>query len=141
LRPVALMVSPLAKRRRGYVCVVKHTSDIRRMFSFLSFSEKPKSLFKPKRTLSPSKRYAASPCCRRYCSSAIAIVDFPDAERPVNQMVKPRCSRKSLRSFRDSDGCHVMFLVRAHKSSRILQIQARSLGKWWSVHTLPYLNS
>jgi hypothetical protein len=33
-----------------------HTSAMRRMFSLRSFSEKPRSLFRPKRTLSPSRR-------------------------------------------------------------------------------------
>lgn len=39
------------------------------------------------------------------------MVDFPEAERPVNQMVKPRCLRYVLRSLRESDGCQVMLLV------------------------------
>lgn len=38
------------------------------------------------------------------------MVDLPDAERPVNQMVKPFCLRNSLRSARERDGCHVMLL-------------------------------
>jgi hypothetical protein len=54
----------------GMYCVLKprffvitthaglRTSAIRLMFSFLSFSVKPRSLFRPKRTLSPSRRYA-----------------------------------------------------------------------------------
>src|ERR1700712_4808436 len=75
-----------------------YTSAILRIFSFRSFSEKPRSLFSPKRTLSPSKRYAAMPRCKRCCSSAVAMVDFPEAERPVNQIVKPRCLRYELRS-------------------------------------------
>jgi hypothetical protein len=87
-----------------------HTSPILLMFSFRSFSEKPKSLFKPNRTLSPSSLYADKPRCRRCCSSAVAMVDFPDAERPVNQMVRPRWPRSSLRSCRDKEGCQVMFL-------------------------------
>lgn len=37
-------------------------------------------------------------------------MDLPDAERPVNQMVKPFCLRKPLRSARERDGCHVMLL-------------------------------
>ena len=32
------------------------TSPMRRMFSLRSFSLKPRSLFRPKRTLSPSRR-------------------------------------------------------------------------------------
>jgi hypothetical protein len=38
------------------------------------------------------------------------MVDLPEAERPVNQIVKPRCLRFVLRSLRESDGCHVMLL-------------------------------
>ena len=84
---------------------------MRRMFSFRSFSEKPRSLLRPKRTLSPSSRYAATPRWSRCCSSAVATVDLPEAERPVNQMVNPRWPRSSLRSCRDSDGCQVMLLM------------------------------
>jgi hypothetical protein len=40
------------------------------------------------------------------------MVDLPDAERPVNQIVKPFCLRKPLRSARERDGCHVMLLGR-----------------------------
>lgn len=88
----------------------QRTSAIRRMFSLRSFSLKPRSLFRPKRTLSPSRRYDARPRCSRCCSSAVATVDLPDADRPVNQMVMPRWPRVSLRSRRESDGCHVMLL-------------------------------
>jgi len=38
------------------------------------------------------------------------MVDLPDAERPVNQIVKPRCLRFALRSLRERDGCQVMLL-------------------------------
>ena len=86
---------------------------MRRMFSLRSFSEKPRSLFRPNRTLSPSNRYEASPRCSRCCSSAVATVDLPDADRPVNQMVNPRWPRSVLRSCRESDGCQVMLLSRA----------------------------
>jgi hypothetical protein len=86
------------------------TSAILLIFSLRSFSEKPRSLFRPNRTLSPSRRYAARPRWRRCCSSAVAMVDFPDAERPVNHIVNPRCFRNSLRSCRESDGCQVIFL-------------------------------
>jgi len=40
----------------------------------------------------------------------VATVDFPEAESPVNQIVKPRCLRSSLRSWRVREGCQVMFL-------------------------------
>lgn len=38
------------------------------------------------------------------------MVDLPDADSPVNQMVKPFCLRYVLRSSRERDGCHVMLL-------------------------------
>lgn len=38
------------------------------------------------------------------------MVDLPDALRPVNQIVKPRCLRSVLRSLRERDGCQVMLL-------------------------------
>ena len=93
---------------------------MRRMFSLRSFSEKPRSLFRPNRTLSPSNRYEASPRCSRCCSSAVATVDLPEADRPVNQMVNPRWPRSVLRSWRESDGCQVMLLSRARKVSATL---------------------
>jgi hypothetical protein len=101
------------------------TSAIRLMFSFRSFSENPKSLFSPKRTLSPSNRYAASPRCRRCCSSAVAMVDLPEAESPVNQIVKPRCLRFALRSLRERDGCQVMLLFAK------CELLREDGGVWW----------
>jgi hypothetical protein len=41
----------------------------------------------------------------------MATVDFPEAERPVNQIVKPRCLRNSLRSCREREACQVILLV------------------------------
>lgn len=38
------------------------------------------------------------------------MVDFPEAERPVNQTVQPACLRRVLRSERESEGCQVMLL-------------------------------
>jgi hypothetical protein len=38
------------------------------------------------------------------------MVDLPDADRPVNHSVKPRCLRFVWRSERESDGCQVMLL-------------------------------
>merc|ERR1711939_730041 len=67
------------------------------MFSSRSFGEKPRSLFKPRRS--------------KCCSSAVAIVDFPEADRPVNQTVQPFCLRSSLRSWRVRPGCHVMLVA------------------------------
>ena len=40
------------------------------------------------------------------------MVDFPLAERPVNQIVRPRCLRRALRSGRVREACHVMLLCR-----------------------------
>ena len=46
------------------------------------------------------------------------MVDLPEAERPVNQIVKPFCLRKVLRSARERDGCHVMLLGRNVSDAR-----------------------
>jgi hypothetical protein len=105
-------ICQLANSLAGVFCAKCRTSAILRMFSFRSFSLNPRSLFSPNRTLSPSRRYAANPRWRRCCSSAVAMVDLPDADSPVNQMVKPFCLRYVLRSSRESDGCHVMLLFR-----------------------------
>ncbi len=118
--------------RRGW-----YTSPILRMFSLRSFSEKARSLFKPKRMLSPSRRYAAYPRCKRCCSSAVAIVDFPDADRPVNQIVKPCCFRKEFLSCRDSDGCHVMLL--SSVSAQELQGLLLPLNRVKGQSTLTYV--
>ena len=56
--------------------VVARTSPILRMFSLRDFSSNPRSLFNPKRTLSPSRRYENLCRCKRCCSSAHAIVDY-----------------------------------------------------------------
>jgi hypothetical protein len=93
------------------------TSAIRRMFSSRSLGENPRSLFNPKRTLSPSNRYVARPKCRRCCSNAVAMVDLPEADRPVNQTVAPFCLRSSLRSWRVKPACHVMLLCFLHQRS------------------------
>lgn len=39
------------------------------------------------------------------------MVDFPDAERPVNQTVQPFCLRRVLRSERVRPACQVMLLA------------------------------
>ena len=93
------------------------TSAIRRMFSSRSFGENPRSLFSPNLTLSPSSLYVCLPRWRRCCSRAVAMVDFPEAERPVNQTVHPFCLRSSLRSLRVRPACHVMFLETCQDSS------------------------
>lgn len=53
---------------------------MRRMFSFRDFSSKPRSLFSPNRTLSPSSRYANFRRWSKCCSSAHAIVDCEGGE-------------------------------------------------------------
>jgi len=74
------------------------TSPIRLIFSFRSSSENPRSLFNPKRMLSPSKRYAVIPLCSSACSNATAIVDFPEADSPVIHIVNPGCPRSFVLS-------------------------------------------
>jgi hypothetical protein len=39
------------------------------------------------------------------------MVDLPEADRPVNQMVAPCCLRSSLRSLRVRPACQVMLLL------------------------------
>lgn len=117
-----------------------HTSAILLMFSLRSFSEKPKSLFKPKRTLSPSSRYAEKPRCRRCCSSAFAIVDLPDAESPVNHIVNPHCLRKVFLSCRDNDGCHVI-LLRLDLELALRRFRKPSHAKWKSEGAYPRCHS
>lgn len=43
------------------------------------------------------------------------MVDLPEPDRPVNQIVKPRCFRSSWRSWRVREGCHVIFLLRIYQ--------------------------
>jgi hypothetical protein len=106
--PFLLLSFPLPQTRE---VKAKRTSAILLIFSFLLFSSNPKSRFSPKRTLSPSSLYAARPFWRRCCSRAVPMVDFPDAERPVSQRVKPVCLRRELRSARVSpEACQVMLL-------------------------------
>ena len=50
-----------------------------------SSGENPRSLFNPALTLSPSKMYVLTPMLFNAYSVALAIVDFPDPESPVNQ--------------------------------------------------------
>ena len=55
------------------------------------------------------------------------MVDFPDADSPVNQMVNPRCLRSSLRSRRDSEACHVMLLRRDQYQGPIEEAETLTL--------------
>lgn len=63
----------------------------RRLFSARSPGENPRSSDRPWRMLSPSSRYAISPASTSARSTATATGDLPEAGRPVNQMVAPRC--------------------------------------------------
>lgn len=130
----------------------KPTSDILLIFSPRSLSLKPKSLFSPNRTLSPSSRYAARPRQSRYCSRAVAMVDLPLADRPVSQSVKPCWWRRAERSLRVSEGCHVMFLRKKRGGSDVRWfVEAGEFGggvKGWGVEvgvksapTLPFSTS
>ena len=74
------------------------TSEMRRMFSSRSLGENPRSLLRPNRMLSPSRRKADFFRCNRCCSRATATVDLPEAERPVNQIVMPFWFKRLLRS-------------------------------------------
>ena len=38
------------------------------------------------------------------------MVDLPEAERPVSQMVRPGCLRSVERSLWEREGCQVMLL-------------------------------
>jgi len=53
------------------------------------------------------------------------MVDLPEAERPVNQIVRPLCLRRMERSVRESEGCHVMLVA-------LLAI----LGRWEDLEEL-----
>ena len=99
------------KKKKKYTQTHRHTSAILLIFSPRSLSLNPKSLFNPNLTLSPSSLYAARPRCSRCCSSAVAMVDFPEADRPVNQRVKPFWLRSVQRSgCVRVEECHVMLL-------------------------------
>lgn len=60
------------------------------------------------------------------------MVDFPDAERPVNQIVKPFCLRNELRSARERDGCQVMLL------SLCQRVDLGVMAGYSGVLTLPF---
>ena len=53
---------------------------------------KPRSLFRPCRTLSPSSRAVKWPLSCSMCSRVQATVDLPLPLRPVNHSTHPRCS-------------------------------------------------
>lgn len=56
------------------------------------------------------------------------MVDLPEAERPVNQMVRPVCLRRELRSALLREGCQVMLLLYAY-----VKLSGWKVGDW---HTL-----
>lgn len=62
--------------------------------------------------LSPSRRKEWRPRWSNVCSRAVAIVDLPDAERPVNQTVAPDWPRSSERSAEETaPGWKVMLVA------------------------------
>ena len=60
-----------------------HSSMSRRIFSHRSASVNPRSEHKPPRTISPSSNTKSV----RVFTNASAIVDFPEPDNPVNQIV------------------------------------------------------
>src|ERR687898_3288401 len=71
------------------------TSPTRRMFSVRSAVEKPRSMLRPCRRLSPSSKYAERPAATSARSTSTATDDFPDPDSPVNQTVAPSDGRSS----------------------------------------------
>lgn len=112
--------SKAAKGRKGLGSEGR-TSPILRMFSLRDFSSNPRSLLRPKRTLSPSNLYVNRCRWSICCSRAHAIVDYvrddeiarypkrygdttlPLALSPVNQIVTPFCCRRSTLSLMSTD--------------------------------------
>src|SRR5690606_15666354 len=82
----------------------------------------------------PSSLYAFTPLCSKCCSRAVAMVLFPDALRPVSQMVRPCWPVYELRSSRVRPGCHVMFLQRGllaeGKKEKVVGCWGRTLPLW-----------
>jgi hypothetical protein len=74
----------------------------------------------------------ARPRWRRCCSNAVAIVDLPDADRPVNHTVQPFCLRSSLRSLRVRPACHVMLLkcCQRYGNASSTDYRCAILGLW-----------
>ena len=89
------------------------TSATRRMFSARSVSVKPKSAFRPWRTLSPSRTKVR---ILRWCnmtSRALAIVLLPLPDNPVSHTTKPFCSFINSRCSRPTvSSCHCTFSER-----------------------------
>ena len=66
-------------------------SAARRLDSERSSAEKLRSLLMPRRICTPSKTWVAQPSSQRRCSSAYAMVLFPDRGNPVSQTVEAGC--------------------------------------------------
>jgi len=79
---------------------IRAASPIRRMFSFRSSGENPKSTQRPSRTTSPSRRQTSFPRSNNSRSTSMAIVDLPDAGSPVNQTTRPQWLLRRSRSGR-----------------------------------------
>lgn len=104
MKAVTEMVEESAKR--------SETSPIRRMFSTREAWSKPRSLLRPNRMLSPSNLYAWSFLWSKCCSSAVAMVDLPEALKPVSQTVQPFWPRRVSRSsWVTAPGWKVMFVA------------------------------
>src|SRR4030042_2079168 len=77
------------------------TKVTRRMFSSLSFFEKPRSRVRSWRTTSPSSRSTRRPFSFRIAATRSPTADLPEHGSPVNHNVKPSCSSHILSvSFR-----------------------------------------
>jgi len=84
------------KARVGVIKLLRHstpefirifdTSAARRIFSSRETMSKPRSLFNPLRSTSPSSSCASKPLLRSSGSKALLRVVFPDPDNPVNQI-------------------------------------------------------
>ena len=83
---------------KGLMKLVRHTmppsanslatSEIRRMFSSLSWGVKLRFLLRPVRMLSPSSEYEGMPWLTRYSSRANEMVVLPAPDRPICQTAR-----------------------------------------------------
>src|SRR3989338_641583 len=87
------------------------TSPMRRMFSVRSSCENPRFLFKPCRTLSPSRAKMWMPLLNSLSWVSTAIVDLPALGSPVSQMTAERWPLACARSSRVMTvSCHLIVL-------------------------------
>src|SRR5438876_12128326 len=106
------------------------TSPMRRMFSVRSAGEKPRFLLRPWRTLSPSRTKACTLRSQSAFSSATAMVDFPEPERPVNQTVALRCPLRRSRSARvTAPWCQTMLVAFCSAIGPVLYRSRRGLAR------------